>query len=74
LPDLHEIGRIICMRTTLDLDEDLLRRARELTAIPSKTALIHAGLEALIAKAARERLALLGGSQPELRAPRRRRA
>jgi Arc/MetJ family transcription regulator len=62
------------MRTTLDLDADLLERARKLTQIDGKTALIHAGLEALVAKAVRERLARLGGSEPALRAPRRRRA
>jgi len=61
------------MRTTLILDEALLDRARELTGIQEKTALVRAGLEALIARETGKRLAALGGSQPDLRtAPRRR--
>jgi Arc/MetJ family transcription regulator len=61
------------MRTTLIIDEDLVNRARELTGIQEKTALVRAGLEALIAREAGKRLAALGGTQPELEAiPRRR--
>jgi Arc/MetJ family transcription regulator len=61
------------MRTTLILDDDLIERARKLTGIQEKTALVHAGLEALIAREAGKRLAALGGSEPQLRAiPRRR--
>jgi len=61
------------MRTTLILDVALLDRARELTGIQEKTALVRAGLEALIARETGKRLAALGGSQPDLRtAPRRR--
>jgi Arc/MetJ family transcription regulator len=61
------------MRTTLNLNDDLVTRARRLTGIEEKTALVHAGLEALIARESARRLAALGGSQPGLRAPRRRR-
>ncbi len=57
------------MRTTLILKDDLIKRAAELTQIKEKTALIHAGLEALIAKSARERLAALGGSEKALPDP-----
>lgn len=61
------------MRTTLIIDEKLLERARELTGIQEKTSLVRAGLEALIAREAAKRLALLGGTQPKLSAiPRRR--
>ena len=61
------------MRTTLNLDADLLERARKLTGIKEKTALLHAGMEALIARASAERLAALGGSEKSLRPiPRRR--
>ncbi len=61
------------MRTTVILDDDLLKRAKEETGIQEKTALLHAGLKALLAQAARRRLALLGGSQPDLEPiPRRR--
>lgn len=61
------------MRTTLIIDDHLLERARELTGIEEKTALVRAGLEALIAREAGRRLAALGGSQPKLASiPRRR--
>jgi hypothetical protein len=61
------------MRATLILDEELLDRARQLTGIQEKSALIRAGLEALIAREAGKRLAALGGTQPKLRAIARRR-
>ena len=61
------------MRTTLILDDALVDRARRLTGISEKTALVHAGLEALIARAAARRLAALGGTMPRLHAPPRRR-
>jgi hypothetical protein len=61
------------MRTTLIIDEKLLERARALTGIQEKTALVRAGLEALIAREAGKRLALLGGTQPKTtNVPRRR--
>ncbi|MGA3027421.1 MAG: type II toxin-antitoxin system VapB family antitoxin [Bryobacteraceae bacterium] len=63
------------MRTTLIIDDSLLERARQLSGIPEKTALVRAGLEALIAREAAKRLAALGGSEPTLPAvPRRRTA
>ena len=55
------------------MDEKLLNRAKELTGIQEKTALIHAGLKALIAREAGKRLAALGGTEPDLSdVPRRR--
>jgi Arc/MetJ family transcription regulator len=63
------------MRTTLIIDDELLERARELSGIEEKTALVHAGLKALIALEAGKRLAALGGSQPKIAdIPRRRSA
>jgi Arc/MetJ family transcription regulator len=60
-------------RTTLNLDGKLLKRAQEVTGMTQKTAVIHEALRALIASDAARRLALLGGSQPDLRPiPRRR--
>ncbi len=61
------------MRTTLNLDEELLKKAQELTGLTVKTEVIHAGLRALVAKESARRLAVLGGSEEKLRAPRRRR-
>ena len=62
------------MRTTINVDDDLLREARRLTGLDEKTAIIRAGLEALIARESARRLAALGGTEPGLRPVRRRRA
>ena len=63
------------MRTTLILNDSLIERARELSGIQEKTALVHAALEALIAREAAKRLAALGGTQPKIAdVPRRRSA
>ncbi len=61
------------MRTTLNLDDELLRQAREYTGIQEKTALIHAALRKLISLEAGKRLAALGGSMSDFRPGRRRR-
>lgn len=61
------------MRTTVILRNDLVERARALTGIQRKTDLLHAGLEALIARAAQKRLAAMAGSDPKARAAPRRR-
>jgi Arc/MetJ family transcription regulator len=61
------------MRTTIVLRDDLVEKARKATGIEEKTALIHAGLQALVDREKERRLAALGGSEPELRTPRRRR-
>jgi Arc/MetJ family transcription regulator len=61
------------MRTTIIIKEDLLSKASALTGVSEKTALVHMGLEALIARASAARLAKLGGSERGLRpVPRRR--
>ena len=62
------------LRTTLNIDDDLLNRAAKLTGITEKTALVRAGLEALISQESARRLAALGGSEPDLKLTRRRRA
>ncbi len=62
------------MRTTLIIDDVLVDKARRFTGIKEKTALVHAGLEALIAREAAKRLAALGGTEPQLTTIPRRRA
>jgi Arc/MetJ family transcription regulator len=62
------------MRTTLNIDERLLRKASKLTGIEEKTSLVRLGLEALIARESARRLAELGGSERDLRPIRRRRS
>ena len=60
------------MKTTLNLNDDLVEKARTATGIKEKTALIHRGLELLIRKASQERLAHLGGTKTLKKIPRRR--
>lgn len=61
------------MRTTLALDDDLLSKASDLTGLGEKTALVREALKALIERESARRLARLGGSQPDLEVPPRRR-
>lgn len=61
------------MRTTLNIDDAVLKKAASLTGITEKTALVRRGLEALISRESRRRLAELGGTERSLRPiPRRR--
>ncbi|MGH9056801.1 MAG: type II toxin-antitoxin system VapB family antitoxin [Acidimicrobiales bacterium] len=62
------------MRTTLALDDDLLAEAQRLTGTSEKSALVREALRALIERESARRLARLGGSEPGLTAPRRRRS
>jgi len=61
------------MRTTLNIDGDLLREAGKLTGVSEKTVLVRMGLQALIAKESAKRLAALGGTEKALMPVRRRR-
>jgi Arc/MetJ family transcription regulator len=62
------------MRTTLNIDDELLGQAARLTGVTEKTALVRLGLEALIAAESARRLARLGGSEPQFSPPKRRRS
>ncbi|MGF1602209.1 MAG: type II toxin-antitoxin system VapB family antitoxin [Thermosynechococcaceae cyanobacterium] len=60
------------MRTTLNIDDELLSEAQRITGVAEKTALVRAGLVALIERESARRLARLGGSEPQLQSiPRR---
>ena len=61
------------MRTTLIIDDELLAKAQELSGLREKTAVLHAGLQALISRENARRLAALGGTEPGLRPTARRR-
>lgn len=61
------------MRTTINLDDQLIEKAAQLTGRPEKSVLVRLGLEALIARESARRLAALGGTDLEATAgPRRR--
>jgi len=55
------------MKTTLNIDDALMRRAMKLAGVKEKTTLVRMGLEALIARESSARLARLGGSERQLR-------
>jgi Arc/MetJ family transcription regulator len=71
---MHESYMSVHMRTTIDIDDGLIRRATELTGVTEKTSLVRMGLELLIARESARRLARLGGTQPYLTLARRRRS
>ncbi len=70
---MHQKYIFMQMRTTLNIDESLLRHAAKLTGVKEKTSLVRLGLEALIARESARRLAALGGTEKGLRPIRRRR-
>ena len=60
------------MRTTLNIDDQLLAEAQRVTGLAEKTAVVREGLEALIERESARRLAKLGATEPQLKSvPRR---
>jgi len=55
------------MRTTLNIDDELLAEAQRVTGLKEKVALVREGLRALIERESARRLAKLGGSEPQLK-------
>lgn len=62
------------MRTTVTLDDDLIARAQQLTGRSEVSAVVRMSLELLVQLESGRRLALLGGSEPDATAGRRRRS
>ena len=62
------------MRTTVNLDETLLQQAQLVTGVTERSALLRAGLIALIERESARRLARLGGTEPQLENVSRRRS
>ncbi len=60
------------MRTTLVIDDEIIKKASELTGIKEKTSLVRMGLEALISRESSKGLALLGGTECNVKYIRRR--
>ena len=61
------------MRTTINIDDDILNKASALTGIKGKTRLVRLGLESLIALESSKRLANLGGTEKSVKNIKRRR-
>jgi Arc/MetJ family transcription regulator len=62
------------MRATVALDDELVRKAQELSGVTERTALLREALKALIHLGASRRLAAVGGTEPDLEEIRRVRA
>ncbi len=60
------------MRTTLNIDDQLLDEAQRITGMTEKAVLVREGLRALIERESARRLARLGGSEPQLESVSRR--
>src|SRR4030067_908865 len=63
---MHQICIYIHMRTTININDEILKRASELTGIKEKTHLVRLGLESLIALESSRRLARLAGTEQDL--------
>jgi Arc/MetJ family transcription regulator len=64
----------MALRTTVNIDDELLAEAHRLSGITERAALLKEGIQALIERESARRLARLGGSQPQLETIRRRRS
>lgn len=70
---VHQRQRFRGMRTTLNIDDQLLAEAQRITGVSEKAALVREGLRALIERESARRLARLGATEPQLKpVPRRR--
>lgn len=75
LTNTYHTPILVHMKTTLNIDDEILKKASQLTGVREKTTLVRMGLEALVARQSAKRLAALGGSEPgAARIPRRRTA
>jgi Arc/MetJ family transcription regulator len=63
---MYKKGIIMHMRTTINIDDDLLLKAGRLAGVAEKTSLVRLGLKALVEKESARRLARLGGTEPQL--------
>ena len=64
---MHDLCIYMHMRTTINIDDEILKKASQLTGIKEKTSLVRRGLEALISLESSKRLARLGGTEKSLR-------
>ena len=62
-----ELVKELSMRATVALDDELLRKAQEVTGLTERSALLREALKALIHLEASRRLAAVGGTQPDLK-------
>jgi Arc/MetJ family transcription regulator len=61
------------MKATTAIDDELFARAQEYAGVTEKSAVVREALEAFVEREAARRLARLGGTEPDAKAPPRRR-
>jgi Arc/MetJ family transcription regulator len=66
-------GRLVCMKKTLNIDDELIKEAKLACGATTTTDTVRLGLEALVRHAAYGRLRTLRGSEPRARDVSRRR-
>lgn len=62
------------MRSTINIDDRLMEKARSLTGIKETAVIVRQALETLVRVEAGKRLIVLGGTMPEAEAAPRRRS
>jgi Arc/MetJ family transcription regulator len=62
------------MRTTIAIEDELFAKAQEYAGVTEKSAVVRTTLKAFVAGEAARRLARLGGTEPDAKAPPRRRS
>lgn len=61
------------MRTTIAIDDELFAKAQEFAGVREKSAVVREALKAFVEREAARRLARIGGVEPNVKAPPRRR-
>jgi len=61
------------MRTTIAIDDELFAKAQKFAGVTEKSAVVREALKAFVEREAARRLARMGGTQSNAKAPPRRR-
>jgi Arc/MetJ family transcription regulator len=61
------------MKATISIDDELFARAQEYAGVEEKSAVISEALKAFVERESARRLARMGGTEPNAKAPPRRR-
>jgi Arc/MetJ family transcription regulator len=62
------------MKVTIAIDDELLAKAQQYAGVTEKSVVVNEALKAFVEREAARRLARLGGTGPDAKAPRRRRS
>jgi Arc/MetJ family transcription regulator len=71
--DIYDAEGVGQMRTTIAIDDELFAKAQKFAGVTEKSAVVREALKAFVEREAARRLARMGGTQPNAKAPPRRR-